>query len=49
MFRNNGYNLVIIWEHEFDKDKAMRNMKLGEYDLIEPPKIRDDGFIEGRC
>jgi len=40
--------LVTIWEHGFDRDKAMRNMKL-EYDMIEPPKIRDDGFFGGRC
>jgi len=24
-------------------------MKLDEYDLIEPPKIRDCGFFGGRC
>jgi len=41
--------LVTIWETEFGKDKAMRNMKLDEYDLIKPPKIRDDGFFGGRC
>ena len=49
LIRNNGYNLVQIWEHEFDRDKVMRNMKLDEYDLIEQPKIRDDGFFGGRC
>ena len=40
---------MTIWEHEFDRDKNMRNVKLDEYDLVEPPKIRDDGFFGGRC
>ena len=46
LIRNSGYNLVTIWEHEFDKNKEMKNIKL---DVIEPPKIRDDGFFGGRC
>jgi len=47
--RSNGYNLVTIWEHEFDKNKSMRNIKLDEYELVEPPKIRGDAFTGGRC
>ena len=47
--RTGGYNVVTIWEHEFDREKNMRNVKLDEYDLVEPPKIRDDGFFGGRC
>ena len=43
--RAGGYNVVAIWEHEFDKNKEMKNMKL---DVVEPP-IRDDGFHGGRC
>jgi len=46
---NNGYNFVTIWKHKFGKNKAIRNMKWYEYDLIEPPKIRDDDFHGGRC
>jgi len=37
LIRNNGYNLVTIWEHEFDRD--MRNMKLNEYDLMSTLKL----------
>jgi len=39
LIRNNGYNLVTIWEHEFDRDKVMRSMKLNEYDLMSPLKL----------
>jgi len=46
--RAGGYKLITIWEHEFDKNKEIRNMKLDEFDLVEPPKIRD-GFYGGRC
>jgi hypothetical protein len=35
-----GYNLVTIWEHDFNTNKEMTNMSLSEYDLVEPPKIR---------
>ena len=45
-FKSSGYNLVTIWEHEFDKNKEMKSIKL---DVVEPPKIRDDGFHGGRC
>ena len=38
--------MVTIWEHEFDKNKEMKSIKL---DAVEPPKIRDDGFHGGRC
>ena len=41
------YNLVTIWEHEFDNDKEMSKIKLNEDELIEPPKIRDC-FYGGR-
>jgi len=46
--RAGGYKLITIWEHEFHKNKEIRNMKLDEFDLVEPPKIRD-GFYGGRC
>ena len=42
-----GYKLVTICEHEFDINKDMKNITLTEYDLIEPPKIRDS-FFGGR-
>ena len=38
--------MVTIWEHEFDKNKEMKSIKL---DVVEPPKIRNDGFHGGRC
>jgi hypothetical protein len=44
---NSGYNLVTIWEHEFDKNKEMKQTSLSEYDLVEPPKVRD-AFFGGR-
>ena len=43
-----GYNLVTIWEHDFDSSKDMKNTILCERDLVEPPKIRDS-FFGGRC
>ena len=43
-----GYNLVTIWEHVFDKNVEMKNTKLTEYDLVEPPKIRENAFYGGR-
>ena len=49
LIKRKGYNLVTIWEHEFDGNKDMKNITLNEYDLVEPPKIRDDGFHGGRC
>ena len=42
-----GYKLVTICEHDFDNNKDMKNITLNEYDLIEPPKIRDS-FFGGR-
>jgi hypothetical protein len=27
----------------------MKNIKLDEYDLVEQPKFREDGFFGGRC
>ena len=47
--RKHRFNLVTIWEHEFDRNKEMSNTKLDEYDLVEPPKIRADAFAVGRC
>jgi hypothetical protein len=47
LIQTSGYNLVITWEHEFDSNKEMKNITLSEYDLIEPPKIRDS-FFGGR-
>jgi len=49
LIKRKGYNLVTIWEHEFDGNKDMKNITLNEYDLVEPPKIRQDGFHGGRC
>ena len=45
VLRASGYNVVAIWEHEIDKNKEMKNMKL---DVVERPRIRDDGFYGGR-
>jgi len=41
-------NLITIWEHEFDKHEEMKATTLEEFDLAEPPKLRD-GFYGGRC
>src|SRR3989442_1559255 len=43
-----GYNLVTIWEHEFDSNMEMKNISLSEYDLVEPLSIRES-FFGGRC
>ena len=40
-----GYKLVTICEHEFDINKDMKNITLTEYDLIEPPKIREVSLV----
>ena len=42
--RKHGFNLIATWEHEFDRNKEMRNTKLDEQDLVEPPKVRDGAF-----
>ena len=47
--RKHGFNLTTTWEHEFDRNRDMRNTKLDEYDLMKPPEIRDDAFTGGRC
>ena len=39
-----GFRLKTIWEHEFDADKLMKNTSLDEYDLKEPPYLRDAYF-----
>ena len=44
--RSKGYNLVTIWEHEFDNSE-MSIIPITEYDLVEPAKIRD-AFFGGR-
>ena len=44
-----GYSLVTIWEHDFDRNKEMRGKTLDEYDLVEPPKFRENAFFGGRC
>ena len=41
------FNLVTIWEHEFDNNKDMGKIILNQDDLVEPPKIRDC-FYGGR-
>ena len=38
--------MVTIWEHEFDSNKGTKGIKLDEYDLVEQPKFREDGFLE---
>ena len=48
LIKSLGYNLVTMWEHEFDRNKDMKSIKLLERDLIEPPRIRD-AFYGGRC
>jgi hypothetical protein len=37
----NKYELVTIWEHEFDNNKDMTSITLSECDMIEPCKYRD--------
>ena len=39
-----GYTLETIWEHEFDMDKEFKNVCLEEFDIVEPPKLRDAFF-----
>jgi len=34
--KSEGYNLFVIREHEFDKNKEMKATTLKEFDLIEP-------------
>ena len=43
-----GYNLQVIWEHEFDNNKQMRSTSVNEYDLVEPMNIRNSFYGE-RC
>jgi len=47
--KRKGYNFITIWEHEFDRNKDIKKITLNEYDLVKPPKIRQDGFHGGRC
>jgi len=42
------YYFITIWEHDFDKNKEPKATTLEEFDLVEPPKLRD-GFYGGRC
>ena len=49
LIRKSGFNLVTIWEHAFDSNAQMTNVKLEEYDLVEQPKFREDAFFGGRC
>ena len=43
-----GYKLETIWKHDFDSNTEMKNISLSEYDLVEPPNIRDCSY-GGRC
>ena len=43
-----GYKLETIWEQDFDNNTEIKNISLSEYDLVEPPNIRDS-FHGGRC
>jgi len=47
LIRSSGFNLVTIWEHDFDNDKDMKTTNLNECDLVEPPRLRD-AFYGGR-
>jgi len=42
-----GFNLVTIWEHDFDNDQDITATNLNEYDLVQPPRLRD-AFYGGR-
>jgi len=46
VLRTSGYKVVTIWEHESDKNGDMKNIKLDEYDLVEPPKLEKMLFVE---
>jgi G:T-mismatch repair DNA endonuclease (very short patch repair protein) len=46
--RSQGFNLETIWEHDFDRSKEMKAVTLDEYDLVQPPKLRE-AFYGGRC
>ena len=47
-FLRKYYTVITIWEHEFDGDKNLKSVTLEEFDLVEPPKLRD-AFYGGRC
>lgn len=47
LIKKAGFNLITIWEHEFDNNKDMKSISLDEYDLVEPAKIRE-AFFGGR-
>ena len=34
--KSQGYNLITIWEHEFDKNKDRKVITPEEFDLVEP-------------
>jgi hypothetical protein len=40
-------NLVTSWEHKFGSNLEMATTPLNEYNLVEPPKLRD-AFSGGR-
>jgi len=48
VLQDEGFTIVTIWEHDFDRNKEMRATAIDEYDLVETPKIRDC-FYGGRC
>ena len=48
LIKSLGFNLITIWEHDFDNDREMKSTNLNTIDLVEPPKIRDS-FFGGRC
>ena len=41
IIRSAGFNLVTIWEHDFENIKEMKLINLNEFDLVEPVKLRD--------
>ena len=47
IIRSAGFNLVTIWEHDFENNKEIKSIKLNEFDLVEPVKLRD-AFYGGR-
>jgi len=47
LIRSSEFNLSTFWDHDFENDKDMKTTNLNEFDLVEPPRLRD-AFYGGR-
>lgn len=46
--KDSSYNLITIWEHEFDRSADMKSISVEEFDLMTPINPRE-AFYGGRC